>query len=34
MENGMREMGIVNWRHIAQYIDGWRRANRALIHIG
>ena len=28
VENEVREMGIVNWRHTAQDKNGWRRATR------
>jgi hypothetical protein len=35
MENDMRKSRIVNWRQVAPYGDGWRRAAReALIFIG
>jgi hypothetical protein len=26
VENVIRKMGIVNWRHVVQDRDGWRRA--------
>jgi hypothetical protein len=34
-ENGVREMGIVNWRQAAQDWGGWRRATReTLVRLG
>jgi hypothetical protein len=35
VEKDTRTMGIVNWRHVAQDRDGWRRATReALVYLG
>jgi hypothetical protein len=28
VENGMRKIGIVNWREVKQHRDGWRRVTR------